>query len=241
MEHILPIGKFKAGCLRILSEIHAKRFEVVVTRRGVPLVRIIPYYAQDNNKVIGCMEGTAELVEHKERGAMQDSGQALVHKEEIDDSLVPPPPVYDGGREKRGVDDGGEGIADNLHRLMQPEEEWLPPSLPVEENAMRPIPKEGNGHEEVDTPMAGQDVYGSSTFPEIAGDVFAIDWGSEGAQKWLDKGMEEETVATVYIPPPPETPKELPPLPSVVQSFLKKQHQGMGQDREEDKEEGEEA
>lgn len=41
MEKI-PISIFKAKCLRLLQEIHDQKKRVVVTKRGIPLVEIVP-------------------------------------------------------------------------------------------------------------------------------------------------------------------------------------------------------
>ena len=41
MEKI-PISLFKAKCLRILQEVHDNKKRVIVTKRGTPLVEIVP-------------------------------------------------------------------------------------------------------------------------------------------------------------------------------------------------------
>ena len=33
---------FKARCLRVLDDVHATRIEVVITKRGKPLARLVP-------------------------------------------------------------------------------------------------------------------------------------------------------------------------------------------------------
>ena len=41
-EKTIPIGKFKNACLRLMDEVHRWGIPLVVTKRGKPLVRIVP-------------------------------------------------------------------------------------------------------------------------------------------------------------------------------------------------------
>lgn len=38
----VPAGEFKAKCLRILDDVAASRREVVVTKRGKPIAKVVP-------------------------------------------------------------------------------------------------------------------------------------------------------------------------------------------------------
>jgi len=40
---IIPAGKFKAECLAILDEVQESGESVVVTKRGKPVARVVPY------------------------------------------------------------------------------------------------------------------------------------------------------------------------------------------------------
>jgi prevent-host-death family protein len=43
MKHkAVPAGEFKSGCLRIMDAVHKTGIPVLVTRRGKPLVRVVP-------------------------------------------------------------------------------------------------------------------------------------------------------------------------------------------------------
>lgn len=41
-EKTIPIGQFKNSCLRLMDEVHRHGIPLVVTKRGKPLVRIVP-------------------------------------------------------------------------------------------------------------------------------------------------------------------------------------------------------
>jgi prevent-host-death family protein len=38
----MPAGEFKAKCLRVLDEVAASRLEVIVTKRGKPVAKVVP-------------------------------------------------------------------------------------------------------------------------------------------------------------------------------------------------------
>lgn len=42
MEYI-PAGEFKSKCLGIMEEVHETGQPIIVTKRGVPVVMIVPY------------------------------------------------------------------------------------------------------------------------------------------------------------------------------------------------------
>ncbi len=42
-NRIVPAGKFKSECLAILDEVQESGESVVVTKRGKPVARVVPY------------------------------------------------------------------------------------------------------------------------------------------------------------------------------------------------------
>ena len=40
---MIPAGAFKQGCLRILDEVAETHREVVITKRGRPVAKLVPY------------------------------------------------------------------------------------------------------------------------------------------------------------------------------------------------------
>ena len=39
---IVPAGEFKAKCLHLIDEVHGEAFDVIVTKRGKPMARLVP-------------------------------------------------------------------------------------------------------------------------------------------------------------------------------------------------------
>ena len=55
MEPVIGISQFKIHALRILEEISTSQEPVVITKRGKPLVRIIPYRELDKTLTPGSL------------------------------------------------------------------------------------------------------------------------------------------------------------------------------------------
>jgi prevent-host-death family protein len=56
----IAAGEFKAKCLALLDEVSEQREEIVITKRGTPVARLVPI---DNAplKIFGRMAGTFEI------------------------------------------------------------------------------------------------------------------------------------------------------------------------------------
>lgn len=57
----IPAGEFKAKCLRLLDEVHQQRFQIVITKRGKPVARLVPL-ADELPDIFGRMKGTGEIL-----------------------------------------------------------------------------------------------------------------------------------------------------------------------------------
>jgi len=57
----MPAGEFKARCLRVMQEVRARREPVVITKKGVPVAKLVPADEAPGD-VFGCMAGTAEII-----------------------------------------------------------------------------------------------------------------------------------------------------------------------------------
>jgi prevent-host-death family protein len=57
----IPAGEFKAKCLKLLDEVQQQRREIVVTKRGKPVARLLPM-AYDMPEIFGRMKGTVEIL-----------------------------------------------------------------------------------------------------------------------------------------------------------------------------------
>lgn len=53
-------ANFKADCLRLLDEVAQRRSPIIVTKRGKPVAKLVPF---DNSPIdpFGCMAGTAKI------------------------------------------------------------------------------------------------------------------------------------------------------------------------------------
>lgn len=57
----IAAGAFKAQCLGLLDEVQQKRKEIVITKRGKPVARLVP--VDDEQPVIfGRMKGTVRIL-----------------------------------------------------------------------------------------------------------------------------------------------------------------------------------
>jgi prevent-host-death family protein len=56
----MPAGEFKARCLRVMEEVRQRRESVTITKKGVPVAKLVP---ADEPVVgaFGCMTGTADI------------------------------------------------------------------------------------------------------------------------------------------------------------------------------------
>ena len=57
----IPAGAFKAQCLTVMKQVQATGEPVVVTKRGVALVKVVPAEAE-NNDIFGFMVGRVKIV-----------------------------------------------------------------------------------------------------------------------------------------------------------------------------------
>lgn len=62
MVDTIPAGEFKAKCLGLLDEVQRQRKEIVITKRGKPVARLVPVKNERPESFIGSMQGTMEIV-----------------------------------------------------------------------------------------------------------------------------------------------------------------------------------
>lgn len=60
MKKFVSAGTFKATCLRLMDEVYERRTEIVITKRGTPVARLVAAEATPKT-VLGCMVGTGEI------------------------------------------------------------------------------------------------------------------------------------------------------------------------------------
>ncbi len=54
-------AKAKAHLLELLTEVDHDQAEVVITRRGKPVAKLVPYREVNQPDIAGCMKGTFEI------------------------------------------------------------------------------------------------------------------------------------------------------------------------------------
>lgn len=57
----IPAGAFKARCLAVMKMVQATGEPVVVTKRGAPIVKVVPADSE-NNDIFGCMVGRVKIL-----------------------------------------------------------------------------------------------------------------------------------------------------------------------------------
>ena len=58
----IPAGQFKAKCLSLMDEVHKTGEEIIITKRGLPVARLLPPVADKPRRIWGCQEGTVEIL-----------------------------------------------------------------------------------------------------------------------------------------------------------------------------------
>jgi prevent-host-death family protein len=61
MNNTIAAGEFKAKCLGLLDEVQRQRREVVITKRGKPVAKLVPINDSPAS-FIGSMKGTMEII-----------------------------------------------------------------------------------------------------------------------------------------------------------------------------------
>ncbi len=57
----MPAGEFKTHCLRIMTHVRATGEPVVITKRGTPIVKVVPVASEKDN-LFGFMAGEFKIV-----------------------------------------------------------------------------------------------------------------------------------------------------------------------------------
>jgi prevent-host-death family protein len=58
----LPAGEFKAKCLSLMDEVMETGEEIIITKRGQPVARLVPALPEKPTRIWGCREGTVEIL-----------------------------------------------------------------------------------------------------------------------------------------------------------------------------------
>ena len=57
----MAAGEFKSKCLAVMDEVRAKRVPVIITKRGKPVVKVVPV-EEERDPIFDCWKGRAKVV-----------------------------------------------------------------------------------------------------------------------------------------------------------------------------------
>jgi prevent-host-death family protein len=57
----IPAGQFKAKCLALLDEVRDSHAEIVVTKRGKPVAKLVPLVQDRPKSTLGQLSGTVKI------------------------------------------------------------------------------------------------------------------------------------------------------------------------------------
>jgi prevent-host-death family protein len=58
----IPAGQFKARCLQLMDEVQETGKEIIITKHGRPVARLVPIVETPTERIFGCMKGTASIL-----------------------------------------------------------------------------------------------------------------------------------------------------------------------------------
>jgi prevent-host-death family protein len=61
MQDKIAAGEFKAKCLGLIDEVQRQRREILITKRGKPVAKLVPVNERLES-FIGSMKGTMEII-----------------------------------------------------------------------------------------------------------------------------------------------------------------------------------
>ena len=57
----IAAGEFKAKCLKLMDRIKKNHEEIIITKYGKPIAKLIPFTEKPAKSMFGCMKGTIEI------------------------------------------------------------------------------------------------------------------------------------------------------------------------------------
>ncbi len=61
----IPAGEFKAKCLKLMDQVRESGREIVITKRGKPVAKLVPLEPlepKERPPLFGCMAGTVKIL-----------------------------------------------------------------------------------------------------------------------------------------------------------------------------------
>jgi prevent-host-death family protein len=78
MSRTVPISELKAHCLRLVDEVARRRRELVITKRGKPVARVVPLDDISDDEALERLRGTVlggDRVEDFDTGVTWEAGR----------------------------------------------------------------------------------------------------------------------------------------------------------------------
>ena len=75
-------GAFKAKCLSIIDDVHANGGELIITKRGKPMAKLVPVSKETPDRIFGALRGLATI--------HGDIVSPIVEPWEWDEDIFPP-------------------------------------------------------------------------------------------------------------------------------------------------------
>ena len=60
-KRVIAAGEFKARCLKLMDEVNRDGIELVITKRGEPVAKLVPVTPAEPPEIFGCMRGTVRI------------------------------------------------------------------------------------------------------------------------------------------------------------------------------------
>jgi len=57
----IPAGQFKAQCLKLMDDVQEQHREIVITKRGKPVAKLVPF-EDKRPDIFGYMKGTVQIL-----------------------------------------------------------------------------------------------------------------------------------------------------------------------------------
>ena len=62
LEREISAGEFKQHCLSLMNEVAEEGIELIITKRGIPICRMLPLKPEQAKKRVGWMKGTIKFL-----------------------------------------------------------------------------------------------------------------------------------------------------------------------------------
>jgi len=60
-KRVIAAGEFKARCLKLMDEVNRDGIELVITKRGEPVAKLVPATPRQSADIFGAMRGTVRI------------------------------------------------------------------------------------------------------------------------------------------------------------------------------------